>query len=613
MQLKHWVSKILGYDGPPDSKDFYLVETDEEQESASEDAGEENTPSSKSRQHKIRKPKKTGSAGYNNDADKPGESSDDDNEEQSKHDESQREIHAALKVNKKNIEQLFNMPLNKDVVVRELTLSTEPPVQAFLVFMEGMADTKLINNSILKPLMLLTNLDPGPGIRPDTCTNVLQKHLPSNQVKKLTLFKDVVTQVLSGATVIFFEGSPCAVSAETKGFPYRAVDTARTEQVVQGPQEGFVENLRSNTSLIRRIIRSEELITEYLQVGARNNNNVAIMYLADLTNPDLVQEVKRRIKGIKTDYVAESGVLEEFIEDHPLSLMPQIVKTERPDRVSSMLLEGKVAIIVDNTPFVMLVPGLLFDFLHSPEDHYVRFSHSVWLRIIRVFAVFLTILLPAFYVAIATFHQEMIPTDLLLSIASARERVPFPTIVEILLMELSFELVREAGVRVPGIIGPTLGIVGTLILGQAAVAASIVSPILIIIVAVTGLSSYAIPNYAASFGFRFMRFFFIFLATTLGFFGISSGLFVLLCLLLNMKSFGVPYLAPVAPKTAPSADIIFRFPAWQQETRPDYQQTLDTRRQPDLSRVWTTKRSKQPTGESENKDGDKGGNDAGAT
>ncbi len=603
MQLEQWASKILGYDGPPESKDFDLVETDEEKEIAAEVSGKNNISASRTRQSKIRKPKKTGSAGYYNNADESGESSED---------ETRREIHAVLRVNKKNIEQLFNMPLNKDVVVREFTLSTEPPVQSFLVFIDGMADTRLINDSILKPLMLLTNLDPGTGIRPDNCANVLQKHLPSNQVKKLTLFEDVVTQVLSGATVIFFEGSPCAVSAETKGFPYRAVDTAKTEQVVQGPQEGFVENLRSNTSLIRRIIRSEKLITEYLEVGARNNNNVAIMYLSDLTDPDLLQEVKRRIKGIKTDYVAESGILEEFIEDHPLSLMPQIIKTERPDRVSSMLLEGKVAIIVDNTPFVMLVPGLLFDLLHSSEDHYVRFPHGVWLRMIRVFAVFLTILLPAFYVAIATFHQEMIPTDLLLSIASARELVPFPTIVEILLMELSFELVREAGVRVPGIIGPTLGIVGTLILGQAAVAASIVSPILIIIVAVTGLSSYAIPNYAASFGFRFMRFFFIFLATILGFFGISSGLFVLLCLLLNMKSFGVPYLAPVAPKTAPSADIILRLPAWRQETRPDYQQPLDIRRQPKLSRVWAIKKPNRPAGESENTGGDKDGNDTGA-
>ncbi len=611
MQLKHWANKILGYNGPPASMDFELAETKEEQQSASQAGQEENVPASKSRQHKIRKPRKTGPGGDNGNASstddtviQPGGTGAGDNPERSKPGSAPQEIQVALETNRKIIAQLFNLPINKDVIVREFTLSTEPPVPAFLIFIDGMADTRLINDSILQPLMLLTNLEPGLGIWPDTCTNVLQKHLPSNQVKKLTLFEDVVTQVLSGATAIFFDDCSCAISAETKGFPFREVDTAKTEQVVQGPQEGFVENLRSNTALVRRIIHSEQLITEYLEVGMRNNNNVAIMYMADLTNPALVQEVKRRIRGIKTDYLAESGVLEEFIEDHPLSLMPQIIKTERPDRVSSMLLEGKVAIIVDNTPFVMLVPGLLFDFLHSSEDHYVRFSNGIWLRVIRLFAVFLTILLPAFYVAIATFHQEMIPTDLLLSIAAAREMVPFPTIVEILLMELSFELVREAGVRVPGIIGPTLGIVGTLILGQAAVAASIVSPILIIIVAVTGLSSYAIPNYAAAFGFRFMRFIFIFLAAVLGFFGISSGLFMMLCLLLNMKSFGVPYLAPVSPKTASSHDLILRFPAWQQENRPDYQQTLDTRRQPELSRGWATRQSAKPPGNKANKEGD---------
>jgi spore germination protein KA len=312
-----------------------------------------------------------------------------------------------------------------------------------------------------------------------------------------------------------------------------------------------------------------------------------------LANPKLVKEVKKRITQIKTDYIPETGILEEMIEDHPFSLIPQTIKTERPDRVTSMLVEGKVAILVDNNPFVMLVPAIFFDFLHSPEDHYIRFPYGLWLRIIRIAAIFITSLLPAFYVAIATFHQEMIPTDLLLAITASKERVPFPTIVEMLLMEFSFELVREAGVRVPGVIGPTLGIVGTLILGQAAVAANIVSPVLIIIVAVTGLSSYAIPNYNIAFGFRFMRFFFIFLAAVLGFFGISTGLFVLLCTVVSMKSFGVPFFAPIAPRTGPSYDLIVRHPEWNQELRPDYLQTLDVRRQPNISRKWSRGLSSQ--------------------
>ncbi|WP_066636281.1 spore germination protein [Desulfolucanica intricata] len=580
MNLKDLVTKIFGYNGPPSYETFSLKETEQEEELASDGEDSGNAVTGKQSERKVKKPKKAGEF-----------------KKTTKDQITEWVIQADLKINKERIETLFHIPLNKDVVIREFKLASTPPLNAFLVFMEGMSDKNVINNSILKPLMLMSNLEPVNGIKLDTCKKVLQNYLPSNQVEILIEYKDVVTSVTAGATVIFFEGASCCIAAETKGYQHRSVEAARTEQVVQGPQEGFVENLRSNTALIRRIIHSEHLITEFQQLGKRNNSNVAIMYLKNLANPKLIKEVKRRISGIKADYVPETGILEEFIEDHPFSLIPQTIKTERPDRVASMLVEGKVAIIVDNTPFVMVVPGTLFDFLHSPEDHYVRFVYGFWLRLIRVAAVFLTMLLPAFYVAIATFHQEMIPTDLLLSITASKERVPFPTIVELLLMELAFELVREAGVRVPGVIGPTLGIVGTLILGQAAVSASIVSPILIIVVAVTGLSSYAIPNYAASFGFRFMRFIFIFLAAGLGFFGISTGLFLLLCLLLSMKSFGVPYLAPIAPRTVPGTDLLARAPAWNQDIRPDYLQPLDVRRQPRLSRIWT--KNKWPADQAE--------------
>ncbi|MDD4751629.1 MAG: spore germination protein [Desulfitobacteriaceae bacterium] len=565
MSLKEIAQKILDYNGPP-AESFVLEETDKEKNpQANAKAEGDNTEQPK-------KPSKKGRSAH------------------AQKEKVFQDIQSSLEKNLDCVRALFFVPLNADVVIREFSLPNEPPVKAFLVILEGATDGQMVNEFILQPLMLLSNLNSEQKNKLHLCKKVLQKYLPSNKIKEITKFSEVIKEVVQGSTVIFLDGNPLGIAVETKGFQHRGIETAKNEQVVQGPQEAFVEDLRSNTSLVRKIIRNENLVTEFITVGARNNNNAALMYLKDLANPQLVAEVKKRISAIKVDYIPEPGILEELIEDHPLSLLPQSIVTERPDRVASMLVEAKVAILLDNSPVAMVVPATVFDLLHSPEDHYVRFSYGLWLRIIRITAVFLTMVLPAFYVAIATFHQEMIPTDLVLSIAAAKEQVPFPTIVELLLMELSFELIREAGVRVPGVIGPTLGIVGTLILGQAAVAASIVSPILIIIVAVTGLASYVIPDYAASFGFRFMRFFFVGLAAFLGFFGISTGLFALLGILISMKSFGIPFFAPIAPRTAPSADVIVRLPVWKQQFRPDYLQPKDSKRQENSNRAWTRRK-----------------------
>jgi spore germination protein KA len=502
-------------------------------------------------------------------------------------------VQADLQQNKQRIQELFHLPVNKDVAIREFNIAGSG-TKAFLVYTEGMVDKNLINHAILEPLMLLSEMVSKKHSNVDICKKVLNSYLPSVQVTERLDFHAIVSDITLGNTVVFIDGHATGLSVETKGFQSRNVDTARVEQVIQGPQEGFVENLRHNISLIRKILHSENLITEFLSVGTKSKTQVAIMYMADITNLDLVNEVKRRLSSIKSDYISASGMIAEFIEDYPFSLMPQVLKTERPDRVTASLAEGKVAIVVDNNPFVLVVPGTFYHFLHTSEDYYIRFPYGFWMRFIRTGAIFLTLLLPGVYVAITTYHQEMLPTDLVLSIAAAKEAVPFPTIVEILMMELAFELIREAGIRVPGIVGPTLGIVGTLILGQAAVAASIVSPILIIVVAGTGLASYAIPNYEMAFGFRAMRFIFIFLSKVFGFLGISAGLYVLLCMVTHMRSFGVPYFAPTAPKTAPSHDLLLRFPMWQQEQRPDYLQTNEVQRQANISRGWkNNKNNKQ--------------------
>lgn len=502
-------------------------------------------------------------------------------------------VSADLETNRVYINKLYILPKNKDIIVRDFYIALDPPLKAFMVFIDGLADKEIINNAILKSLMVL--IDEGEKADHRYLAEYIKEHLlPGHDVAVLENFSSILDMVNYGSTAIFVEGAEKSLVIETKGWDRRTVGRTETEQVILGPHEAFNETLRSNTGLIRKALRNEKLITEMVKAGSRTNIDVAIMYLDDLANPQLVEEVKRRISSIKTDYVGVSGILEQFIEDAPFRLTPQILSTERPDRAVSFLVEGHVAIIVDGGAQVLIVPATLFSLLHSPEDYYLRMPYGNFLRILRVFALFITILTPGLYVAIVNFHQEMIPTELLLAIAASHVTVPFPTIFELFAMEFSFELIREAGVRVPGVIGNTIGIVGALILGQAAVQAGIISPILIIVVAITGLASFAIPNYSISFGLRFIRFIFTILAAFFGFFGIAGGLYLFLVTLVSMKSFGVPFLAPVGPRTRTEPDVVLRGPVWSMEKRVDYLNPLDKKRQPNISRGWI----KSPRGRS---------------
>ena len=494
-------------------------------------------------------------------------------------------VNPSLDVNKRYLNIIYSLPKNKDIIIREFYIALESPLKAFVLFIDGLSNADIINNSILKPLMVL--LDEGIKIKHGEVAEYIKEHLlPGHDVKILNEYRQILDLVNYGNTAIFFEGSAQCLVVETKGWERRSVGRPEVEQVIMGPHEAFNETLRSNTALIRKALRNEQLITEMIKMGSRNRIDVAIMYLKDLVNPQLLEEVKRRISSIKTDYVGVSGVLEQFIEDSSVMFSPQILTTERPDRVVSFLVEGHVAIIVDGGPQVLIVPATLFSLMHSAEDYYLRYPYGNFLRVLRIFALFIASLTPAFYVSIVTFHQEMIPTELILTIVASHTTVPFPTIFEVFAMELAFELIREAGVRVPGVIGNTIGIVGALILGQAAVQAGIVSPILIIVIAITGLASFAIPNFSISFGFRGIRFIFTILAALFGILGISGGLFVLLLSLVNMKSFGVPFLAPVSPKAKTGPDVVLRGQLWSMEERAAYLKPLDKRRQPKISRGW---------------------------
>lgn len=561
---------LITYKKTAKPKEFYIPEVNED---VSGQSKEQYKNSNKERPQE----KSTGNAGFK----RPVPMSD-----MKKRKEGKRNRNSVIpddiESNLEYIKDQFNYPKNKDIIIREFKIARK--YRAFIAFIDGMADKATINNFILRPLL---RDDYPTDVEDCQLDYILENVIETNQTVKATCPEDVVYGLLMGDTGLYVDGCNYYIVSETKGYEKRGVEKPQTEGIVNGAQEAFNENLRTNITLLRRIIKNNRLTTEFIKIGEQNKNLFSITYINGLVNPAIVKEVKRRLKGIKTDFIMGNGMLEQFIEDSPMSLIPTILSTERPDRTAYHIMEGRVAIIAEGTPFAIIAP-ITFDALfHSSEDITLRWQYGTFIRFIRVIAAFVATLLPGLYIAITNFHQEMIPTELLIAIAKARENVPFPTIVEVLLMEVSFELIREAGVRVPGIIGNTIGIIGALIIGQAAVQANLVSPVLIIIIAVTGLGNFAIPDFSLAFGLRIVRILFIFAGAFLGFYGILLMMVILLVLLVDMKSFGIPYLSTLAPKTRKNFNTVIRYPVWMQEYRPDSINPLDAKRQPKISRQWT--------------------------
>lgn len=389
-----------------------------------------------------------------------------------------------------------------------------------------------------------------------------------------------------GNCALFVDTLNLAFDIEVKGFKQRSIDKPENEVIVKGPHEAFVENIRTNTSLIRRIVNNENLIIENLEVGKITKTKCAVCYIKNITNSDLVNEVKYRLNNLEVDSLLSAGELEQLISDSNALGIPQILSTERPDKATKYLLKGRVVVIVNGTPYGIIMPAILIDFLTSPEDTNLKVNFANFLRGLRFLAAFITLLLPGLYVAITSFHQEILPTGLLYSILASRENVPFPIILEILLMEISFELIREAVLRVPSAIGSTIGIVGALVIGDAAVSAGIVSPVLIIVIAITGIASFAIPDYSFGFHLRYFRFVFILLGFMAGFLGIALGLFVYISLVCSLKSFGVFYTTPFAPKIDSSGNGYLLPPIWKREYRPPFISSKREKDQEKYSMKW---------------------------
>ena len=375
--------------------------------------------------------------------------------------------------------------------------------------------------------------------------------------------------LLSGKTIFLINGYDKFLSINTSSTAGRAIDEPSTQSVIRGPKEGFTEKIDVNIALVRKRIKSTSLRVEDLTVGSTTNTQITLMYVNTIARKDIIDEIKRRLNKIQIDGILDSGNIEELIKDDRYSIFPEFLNSEKPDSVAAALLEGRVAILVDGTAFVLTAPALFVEFLQASEDYYHHFMISTLIRIIRYIAFFLTIFVPSLYISLVTFHQEMIPTPLLISIAAQREGIPFPAFVEALLMEMIFEILREAGVRMPRVIGQAISIVGALVLGQAAVEAGIISAVMVIIVSITAISSFAIPNYSMANAARVIRFALMLLAGLFGLYGIFMSIIVLVVHLCKLKSIGVPYMTPIAPKTKYALkDTIIRYPIWKNRFRP---------------------------------------------
>ncbi|MBU5676093.1 spore germination protein [Alkaliphilus sp. MSJ-5] len=457
-----------------------------------------------------------------------------------------------------NLESIKNMLIDcDDIVYRNIKVGTDESYRATLIYIDGMADKNLLNDYVLKNLMVSSRITPpNAKVIKKELSNILKdKTLTVSEMKEVETIEQGILDILSGDTVLILDDYEKLIIIASKGWDGRSISQPETESVIRGPREGFVETIRVNTALIRRRIRDHKLKIKGYKIGKRSQSDVCVMYIEDIVNQDALKEVDKRLSAIDIDAIIDSGYIEQLIEDNWRSPFPQIQITERPDVASAALYEGKIAIIVDNSPFSLIVPATLNAMMQSAEDYYERWGIATFIRILRYIGAAISLYAPALYIAVTAFHPQMLPSKLSMSIAANRAGVPFPSVIEAIIMEITLEILREAGVRLPGPIGATIGIVGGLVVGQAAVEAGIVGPIMVIVVAITAISSFAIPSYSMAIGLRLLRFLLIIVSATLGLYGIMLGTILILAHLCSLKSFGVPYLAPYTTYIRQSTDL----------------------------------------------------------
>ncbi|REE67603.1 spore germination protein KA [Paenibacillus taihuensis] len=474
-----------------------------------------------------------------------------------------RLISSSLQENEASLrEQLANC---SDLVIRSFTLKDESLL--LLVYLDGMTKLQSVEDNLLKPL-IFSGLPHGIA-RIQTLTEMIKHEwLPLSNVKTDESLEDLIQHILQGNLAILVDGEASAIIAGVQEFEKRGIEEPKKESTLRGAKEGFVENLRTNTSLIRRRIIHPQLKMESYTIGKYTQTGVVLAYMQGIADEKVLADVRGKLDEIDVDGVIESSYLEEWLENTSFSMFPQIMNTERPDIVAASLLEGKIALITNGTPFVLILPITFWSGLQSADDYFERFVFVVCMRAIRYLMAFIAFSLPAIYVALSTFHSEMVPVNLMLGIATARESAPFPTVIEMLLMMVIFDGLQEAGVHLPNQLGPIISIIGALIIGQAAVEAGIISTPIIIVISLTGVAAYTIPKYSATLPFRMIRYILLLISSLLGFVGFTFGIIFLLINLVMLESFGTPYMSPVAPFDGTRIkDMIIRYPFWMKNGR----------------------------------------------
>ncbi len=477
-------------------------------------------------------------------------------------------IHAQVQANYDRLKKEFRGEINPDLILRKFLFAGKIP--ALAAFINGMAGETQINDFILRPGMRAN----APDCKEDQLAQYAMDRVFCMQEAELTnSWESMKDAVEEGRTAVFLEGDPRAVLMDTRDFASRSVSTPQNESVILGPHEGFTENIRTNITLIRRIIKTDDLVCEFRKSGGKNNNRIAIIYRQGVANPTLINEVKRRFGAIDTVMVLSIGTLEQLTEAHPFSPLPQSLSTERPDRVAAKLMQGHVAVLCDGSPLASVMPATLFSLMSSGEDAYVRAPMGTLMRVCRYTGALLSIIMPAFFLALAMHHQGMLSGEILATVIASRNMVFLPLPVEMVFLLFTFQLLREATISVPGAMGQSIGIIGGLILGQAAVSANIVSKVVLIIVALAGLGNFTIPDYSLQLAAAYYRVTLVVFAWLGGLLGLFSALLITVALLSALKSYGVPFLSPVAPKTNSVGPVVLRGRVTQHRR---YQDTTNT-------------------------------------
>jgi len=481
-------------------------------------------------------------------------------------------INKSLEKNIKILDDLFKDA--GDYTNRKFPVGVDKDIWVYVAYIDMLVDRDVMDNRILNPLMVFAHQSPPINdlLKEDPLKAITDSGIVTADLKEEDNLQAAIDAILSGDTALFVEGSESVLIIATRGWPNRGIPTTDNEVAVLGAKEAFNEVFRMNTMLIRRRIKDTNLKCKQMEIGRRSKCSVALMYMEDLTRPTILEEATKRLEGIDIDAIFDVGYIEQLTEDDWRDTFPLAQITERPDIASAAILEGRIAIVVDNSPFVMIIPATLNTFFQAAEDYYQSWQITSFVRLLRFIAGIIAVTLPGLYIAVAVYHPSMIPMLLLYKIAGARQAVPFPALIEILLMDLSFEMLREAGIRLPGPVGGAIGVVGGLIIGQSAVEAGLVSPFVLIIVAMTAIAGFAIPHIKLVNSFRIIKYVILFFCAALGLFGFWIGTLFILIHLVTLKSYGFPYMFPFVSgdvnEYSDLKDSIFRAPLLRMNKRP---------------------------------------------